>query len=1403
MAKIINLGTSPVNEGEALAIRHLELHLPNNYWLYPNIEIPQPGGSPLELDAVVIAPHAVYAIEVKDWHGTVIGDDNTWLLGRSERPNPVRSIRYKAKVIKGRIQTQGIIYKDIWVEGIVVIVDNRTVLNLKGDCNERTFYLHKVVDFIQNPKLLKSPQPIVVNALLPALEAVKTAVGGAGVQGRNRKTLSFNQYEVIETLDERPGLQEYLARNTLVVGANKVRLRVFESSPYLPETERKKREHQVTHEFRLLQSIGYHPNVLRANDLFPWNGDRLIEVTDWSNEGTLAALLLKEEPLTIARKLEIMQGLLHGLVAVHFKGILHRAINPYNILLGGDYVPRLMNFDRARLDNSVLNSGSYTVWQTPTESDALPYLAPELARATYKAYPSSDLYSLGIIFYELLAGTVPFDNPTDALKSIPPKVSEWLQGLPAGTDEFIEKLIQPHLEGRFESAIQALEVLEVLLRPTHPEPTPINPEDELPANTYTAPHIEYNLDQTIDGQYRVLALLGSGGSSKVYKVYNALHDTAYAMKIINADVRLERLQKEFKLLRALQHPSIARAEWAGQIYHSQYYLVTELVEGETLTAYTNGSQRMSIAEAVELIFQLLDALAYMHTPQADRPAILHRDIKPSNLIRTKTGIKVIDFNIAALSDEAGNTLAGTLGYIAPDVLEGGWDSSTDLFATGIVLYQLITQHHPYEGLEGSGLNNQPTDPCTLVADLSVPLAVFLQKSVMPKRADRFTNAAAMREALLAIPHYTQPVPLHVAQSQEVEQKLVDLLQISTEELARPNYNPFVTRLLTLYSQARRNNRGTRGLDGIAKVTYIPTLLDEKLRPDILMGKHRLIVITGNAGDGKTAFIQQIEEAVREEGATVSTFSHRNGSQFRYNGYHFVTNYDGSQDEGENVNDLVLQEFFKPFAGNLSPLEAEAVMREVRIIAINEGRLRDFFETNHSSFAWLRREILNFFDESQELATGLLVVNLNWRSVVANRSESIFSRQLKRLADDAFWYPCESCEFRERCFIKFNADTLRDPVNGTEVIERWRTLFETVHLRRRLHITMRDLRSALSYILLRDHSCSDVAESLNVDSDEDYLHKFYYNALLGEDAQEAQKVRHLDNIQELTPPNSIEVRSDRLVRLLSQIDVALVSNPQLDRELHYSGEGKRGPALFKFETRTEEDEQRLQRLENGLVFGYEVSKDSRLITSHRMYHQFLRRKAFFEQRDAANWIKMLPYEQLESFRKITQQDVQQLDYKKVLAELKAEIIGGISASEGSRNRTRGQASIWLRASQTDKPSIQSYRLFPANEFELTVRSIGKLGDYLEYLPDHLILRHKREKAELVISLDLLELLFSIGRGFRPSLNDLRGPYVNLLIFRNALSHLPFRELLLTQDDQQFYRLAADQSNVISLTKEEGR
>jgi len=342
----------------------------------------------------------------------------------------------------------------------------------------------------------------------------------------------------------------------------------------------------------------------------------------------------------------------------------------------------------------------------------------------------------------------------------------------------------------------------------------------------------------------------------------------------------------------------------------------------------------------------------------------------------------------------------------------------------------------------------------------------------------------------------------------------------------------------------------------------------------------------------------------------------------------------------------------------------------------------------------------------------------------------------------------------------------------------------VHLRRQLHITMRDLRSALSWLIFRDHTCHDIAAQLTDSQPEEALSYFYFNAY-AEDGK--------------PPPGRVD---DRLVALLRQLDVAEVANPTTDRDLYF--QGLTGLPLLPLEGRSSVHQDMLALIRSHLHDGWEANQSGEAVQQRRAYQAALRRIAYFERRDDG-WQRMLPYRHLTRFKRA-------LDDASQRETLKSDLIQGISMAEGARNQALASRFICLRAGQEAKAKIKSFRLFPAEDFRIDMPPVRlAAGPYLEYAPDRLLLHHDPQDAthrlrdaapaELSVSLDVLELLAQVRAGFVPSPNDIHGYYINLVIFKNALAHLPYRRALLTRDDKMFYELVMQGTATVILRRAE--
>ncbi|MDR2838285.1 MAG: hypothetical protein LBV49_06900, partial [Azonexus sp.] len=573
----------------------------------------------------------------------------------------------------------------------------------------------------------------------------------------------------------------------------------------------------------------------------------------------------------------------------------------------------------------------------------------------------------------------------------------------------------------------------------------------------------------------------------------------------------------------------------------------------------------------------------------------------------------------------------------------------------------------------------------------------------------------------------------------------------------PNSNVFVSHLLTLYSQSRRSNAGTRGMDALGFSAYVDTDLDRKLLPAVLQGEFRLVLISGNAGDGKTAFLQHLEREVENRGGSVNR-SLPNGSELTLASKRYLINYDGSQDEGSKDNNQVLLDFLAPYRGG----DVKAWKpQEIHLIAINEGRLVDFLATHERDFPALTGLVQRAL-ATGETESGVAVVNLNLRSVVAEADGgSILERTLKTIVQAHNWSACESCDLQANCYALHNARSFQDETAGPRLMERLKTLYTMAHLRGRLHITMRDLRSALSFMLIGNRDCAEIHALYASGKPDEVARSYYFNSWMG----------------------GGKPTSDRLLTLLSELDIGKQEDPRFDRALDFVQPDDR--ALFRFERRGQSDFNVLKRLFDELPRGASLMSARQRARLHREYVVMARRKHFFERRDAG-WEKMLPYRSAKRMVEIVRGGAS-------METLIADILHAINRGEGLQRPERLGANLALQLRQVEHGTIRSYRLFPKEGFGLEILDFAAKARFVEHLPTGLLLRFEGQGAgaitsELMINLDVFEMLERLNEGYRPSVEEMQGFYLCLGVFKNSLNAQPYREILLTTTGHDFYRLA---------------
>jgi beta-lactam-binding protein with PASTA domain len=254
---------------------------------------------------------------------------------------------------------------------------------------------------------------------------------------------------------------------------------------------------------------------------------------------------------------------------------------------------------------------------------------------------------------------------------------------------------------------------------------------------------------TIDGRYKVVSRIGSGGMADVYLAEDQLLGRQVAVKLLQHRFAedqefVERFRREASSAAGLSHPNVVaifdRGEWDGT-----YYIAMEYLPGRSLKAIVREGGPMDPASAIEIVIQILRAAKFAH-----RRGIIHRDLKPHNVILDEEGrAKVTDFGIAragASDMTLTGSIMGTAQYLSPEQAQGKTVSETsDLYAVGIVLYELLTGRVPFDGdtavsIALMQISAQAPRPSALNPAVGPVLDAVVMRSLAKSPADRYADA---------------------------------------------------------------------------------------------------------------------------------------------------------------------------------------------------------------------------------------------------------------------------------------------------------------------------------------------------------------------------------------------------------------------------------------------------------------------------------------------------------------------------------------------------------------------------------------------------------------------------------------------------------------------------------------
>lgn len=255
-------------------------------------------------------------------------------------------------------------------------------------------------------------------------------------------------------------------------------------------------------------------------------------------------------------------------------------------------------------------------------------------------------------------------------------------------------------------------------------------------------------------QYQLTELLARSGMASIFKALDTVSGQPVALKIPHVQfesdiVFSERFRREDETGQRLSHPNVVRILKPEE--KTSVYLAMEYVEGKSLRAMMNGKEPLPREQALDLVRQVLDALAYLHDE-----GIVHRDIKPENILVTPSGqAKILDFGIALFAAERRLTwtglshTVGTPDYMAPEQIRGRrGDPRTDVYAAGMMLYEMLTCNLPFDAPSPRALlkaktSQEPRPPSYYVPGFDPSLEAIILRAIERDPRHRYNSARQM------------------------------------------------------------------------------------------------------------------------------------------------------------------------------------------------------------------------------------------------------------------------------------------------------------------------------------------------------------------------------------------------------------------------------------------------------------------------------------------------------------------------------------------------------------------------------------------------------------------------------------------------------------------------------------
>jgi serine/threonine protein kinase/predicted transcriptional regulator len=745
MAKRIKVG-EPANDNEELVFTYLKEKLPDDYTLITNLKLTQ-SGRDNDYDAILLAPHIIYVIEIKRIWGKIRGNTQKWILQNSkEIESPIHQVEQCANILKTLLSTYNLAWKDIYIQACVC-----TSGETRADFSEVQDNVHKlgrvhwykeIIPYLTGERNLDVPLAHISNHL-PKIE--KSILSGLDTprQLKNFRVIGgkweTSQYRALAATDK--------YENQLI-------LKVYNIPGDLNEDdiirfrERFERDKAALQKMRntMDASSGGKENILSAvYDPFPWKYESVKQLfvvpMDWVDGQLLVDIVESGKDLTQSQKYQIASQICRGMALSHSAGVIHRNIHPGNIIWDKNGLVKIINFDFAkfveRIHAGSVHLENVAYFSVKSELEKLErYSAPELLKSVLDENPTrsvgellyheanneTDIYAIGVVLQEVFRGKLFEPGMTVNAESI----SE-IEGLDSKAIAIITSFCAQEPADRKNYPLkQAAEIFRRLAYGAGPR-------------DHSLPELEPG--QVFINQYVIEGLIKVTDMSKTYVARTQFGDEKVVVKFLKANSpqkAREQAEKTFEILQKMDMEYSARWITGGFISihdgkivsdiepesHEVIYEVHEFIDGENLRVFlTRGLPDIPIA--IELAKGVMKAIAAVH-----RIERTHRDVKPENIMvcyekngdtriprNSNIKVKIIDFGLSRSLDEPSKLEGFSPGYTPSEVLPRndytpgeGWTLAGDVYSTACVIIAILcgekTNDHKHPNMDWSVIDKK-------------------------------------------------------------------------------------------------------------------------------------------------------------------------------------------------------------------------------------------------------------------------------------------------------------------------------------------------------------------------------------------------------------------------------------------------------------------------------------------------------------------------------------------------------------------------------------------------------------------------------------------------------------------------------------------------------------------------